>query len=30
VQGVSGSTIAIAVGFALLLGILSALLGGAA
>ena len=29
-QGVTGSTIAIAVGFALLLGILSALLGGAA
>jgi len=30
VQGVTGSTIAIAVGCALLLGILSALLGGAA
>jgi hypothetical protein len=30
VQGVTGSTIALAVGVALLLGILSALLGGAA
>jgi len=30
VQGVTGSTVALAVGFALLLGILSALLGGAA
>jgi hypothetical protein len=30
VQGVTGSTLALAVGFALLLGIVSALLGGAA